>query len=176
VHPADSEEVALTIVLTDDYLHPDLATLNQQHLHRQQPWLLVKPLGSVLWLGPVFKPGETGCWHCLAQRLEGNREVETSVQRQKQAAAANGSTPSSATEPSPSALTCPPPAPPSPPPSKPPSTWPPPKSPNTWSPAPPSPLSPCPPQSPLLPAHPQPPQPRPQTPPPAPAPPMPQLW
>jgi ribosomal protein S12 methylthiotransferase accessory factor len=98
VHPADSEAVALTIVLTDDYLHPDLATLNQQHLDRQQPWLLVKPLGSVLWLGPVFKPGETGCWHCLAQRLEGNREVETSVQRQKQAAAANGSTPRSATE------------------------------------------------------------------------------
>ena len=98
VHPADSEAVALTIVLTDDYLHPDLATFNQQHLDRQQPWLLVKPLGSVLWLGPVFKPGETGCWHCLAQRLEGNREVETSVQRQKHAAAANGSTPSSATE------------------------------------------------------------------------------
>ena len=98
VHPADSEAVALTIVLTDDYLHPDLARFNQQHLDRQQPWLLVKPLGSVLWLGPVFKPGETGCWHCLAQRLEGNREVETSVQRQKQAAAANGSTPSSATE------------------------------------------------------------------------------
>jgi ribosomal protein S12 methylthiotransferase accessory factor len=98
VHPADSEAVALTIVLTDDYLHPDLATFNQQQIDRQQPWLLVKPLGSVLWLGPVFKPGETGCWHCLAQRLEGNREVETSVQRQKQAAAANGSTPRSATE------------------------------------------------------------------------------
>lgn len=91
-------DTALTIVLTDDYLHPDLARLNQQHIEHQQPWLLVKPLGSVLWLGPVFKPGETGCWHCLAQRLAGNREVETSVQRQKYAASSNGSTPSSATE------------------------------------------------------------------------------
>lgn len=101
VHPADSGEVALTIVLTDDYLHPDLAALNQRQMDRRQPWLLVKPLGSVLWLGPVFKPGETGCWHCLAQRLEGNREVETSVQRQKHAAAANGSTPAEASPPSP---------------------------------------------------------------------------
>jgi len=85
VHAVDSEAVALTIVLTDDYLHPDLARINQQQLQRQQPWLLLKPLGSVLWLGPVFEPGQSGCWHCLAQRLEGNREVETSVRRQQQA-------------------------------------------------------------------------------------------
>ena len=99
VETSSHSDTALTIVLTDDYLHPDLARLNQQHIEHQQPWLLVKPLGSVLWLGPVFKPGETGCWHCLAQRLAGNREVETSVQRQKNnAVSSNGSTPSSATE------------------------------------------------------------------------------
>ena len=85
VQAADSEEIALTIVLTDDYLHPDLAHINQQQLQRQQPWLLLKPLGSVLWLGPVLEPGQGGCWHCLAQRLEGNREVETSVRRQQHA-------------------------------------------------------------------------------------------
>lgn len=98
VETSPHSDTALTIVLTDDYLHPDLARLNQQHIEHQQPWLLVKPLGSVLWLGPVFKPGETGCWHCLAQRLAGNREVETSVQRQKHVASSNGSTPPSATE------------------------------------------------------------------------------
>ncbi|MEM8638238.1 MAG: TOMM precursor leader peptide-binding protein [Cyanobacteria bacterium P01_G01_bin.54] len=91
----DVNSTALTVVLTDDYLHPDLVAFNQHHLQTRQPWLLVKPLGSVLWLGPVFQPGETGCWHCLAHRLEGNREVEASVQRQKQyqayaAAHANG--------------------------------------------------------------------------------------
>lgn len=95
LHPSDTD-AALTVVLTDDYLHPDLAPLNRHQVETGQPWMLVKPLGSVLWLGPVFKPGETGCWHCLAQRLEGNREVEASVQRQKQAAAqTNGKTPHS---------------------------------------------------------------------------------
>ncbi len=75
----------LNVVLTDDYLQPELATINQQALELQQTWLLVKPVGSVLWLGPVFVPGETGCWDCLAHRLRGNREVEASVLRQKQA-------------------------------------------------------------------------------------------
>ena len=94
VQPTDSNDSVLTIVLTDDYLHPDLATHNQHQLQTQQPWMLVKPLGSVLWLGPVFKPGETGCWQCLAHRLEGNREVEASVQRQKRRQAQrNGKTP-----------------------------------------------------------------------------------
>jgi ribosomal protein S12 methylthiotransferase accessory factor len=81
---ADSS-AALNIVLTDDYLQPELATINKQALERQQTWLLVKPVGSVLWLGPVFVPGKTGCWGCLAHRLGGNREVESSVLRQKQA-------------------------------------------------------------------------------------------
>ena len=75
---------ALQVVLTDNYLQPQLAEINQQALAIGQPWLLVKPIGSVLWIGPIFVPGETGCWDCLAQRLRGNREVETSVLRQKQ--------------------------------------------------------------------------------------------
>ncbi|MEQ9354838.1 TOMM precursor leader peptide-binding protein [Coleofasciculus chthonoplastes] len=85
VAPPDADSpTALNVVLTDDYLQPELATINQQALERQQPWLLVKPVGSVLWLGPVFVPGKTGCWHCLAHPLRGNREVESSVLRQKQ--------------------------------------------------------------------------------------------
>lgn len=85
-NPTDAgASAALNIVLTDDYLQPELAALNKQALERQQTWLLVKPVGSVLWLGPVFVPGKTGCWDCLAHRLRGNREVESSVLRQKQA-------------------------------------------------------------------------------------------
>lgn len=76
---------ALNVVLTDDYLQPELAKINKQALESQQTWLLVKPVGSVLWLGPVFAPGKTGCWDCLAHRLRGNREVEASVLQQKQA-------------------------------------------------------------------------------------------
>lgn len=75
---------ALKIVLTNDYLQPQLEEINQQALAVKQSWLLMKPMGSVLWLGPIFVPGETGCWHCLAQRLRGNREIETSVLRQRQ--------------------------------------------------------------------------------------------
>jgi len=85
-NPTDPDSsAALNIVLTDDYLQPELATINKQALERQQTWLLIKPVGSVLWLGPVFVPGKTGCWGCLAHRLGGNREVESSVLRQKQA-------------------------------------------------------------------------------------------
>lgn len=85
-NPTDAgAAAALNIVLTDDYLQPELSAINQQSLERPQTWLLVKPVGSVLWLGPVFVPGETGCWSCLAHRLRGNREVESSVLRQKQA-------------------------------------------------------------------------------------------
>ncbi len=40
-------------------------------------------MGSILWLGPIFHPGKTGCWECLAHRLNGNREVEASVLRQQ---------------------------------------------------------------------------------------------
>jgi ribosomal protein S12 methylthiotransferase accessory factor len=75
---------ALQVVLTDDYLQPQLTEINQQAQATGQPWLLLKPLGSILWLGPIFVPGNTGCWHCLVHRLRGNREVETSVLRQKQ--------------------------------------------------------------------------------------------
>ncbi|KOR36796.1 MULTISPECIES: TOMM precursor leader peptide-binding protein [Planktothricoides] len=82
---AEDSATALNVVLTDDYLQPELTKINKQALERQQTWLLVKPVGSVLWLGPVFVPGKTGCWGCLAHPLRGNREVESSVLRQKQA-------------------------------------------------------------------------------------------
>jgi ribosomal protein S12 methylthiotransferase accessory factor len=38
--------------------------------------LLLKPAGPVVWLGPLFRPGVTGCWHCLAHRLRQHRAVE----------------------------------------------------------------------------------------------------
>ncbi|MHC5720053.1 MAG: TOMM precursor leader peptide-binding protein, partial [Nostoc sp.] len=65
------------------YLQPELSYINKTALQTQQPWLLVKPLGGILWFGSIFHPGETGCWECLAHRLNGNREVETSVLQQK---------------------------------------------------------------------------------------------
>lgn len=69
----------LVVVLVDDYLNDDLDALNATMLARSQPWVLAKPTGTATWVGPGFEPGETGCWRCLAQRLEGNRQAERFV-------------------------------------------------------------------------------------------------
>ncbi|MCM0593944.1 MAG: TOMM precursor leader peptide-binding protein [Gloeotrichia echinulata IR180] len=74
----------LTIVLTDDYLDPRLDEFNQQALKSQSPWMLVNPLGTVFWIGPIFQPQNTGCWECLAHRLRDNRPVERFIQKYKQ--------------------------------------------------------------------------------------------
>lgn len=71
------------VVLTDDYLRDELAIFNQKALELQQPWMLVKPVGTVVWIGPIFHPGKTGCWECLAQRLRGNRPVDAFIHQRK---------------------------------------------------------------------------------------------
>ncbi len=78
-----SNEGDFTVVLTDDYLQTGLDEFNSQSLRTQKPWMLAKPVGATIWIGPIFVPGQTGCWQCLAQRLRGNREVETAVGQQK---------------------------------------------------------------------------------------------
>jgi oxazoline/thiazoline synthase len=77
----------LQVVVTDDYLRPEIEQINRTALEAGRPWMLVKPAGSVVWLGPIFVPGETGCWQCLAQRLRGNVEVKASIVRQRNAQA-----------------------------------------------------------------------------------------
>ncbi|MBD2490785.1 TOMM precursor leader peptide-binding protein [Aulosira sp. FACHB-615] len=74
----------VTIVLTDDYLHPELEEFNKQALHSRTPWLLVNPLGTIPWIGPIFEPDKTGCWECLAIRLRHNRPIASFIHRHKQ--------------------------------------------------------------------------------------------
>ncbi|HVK70008.1 MAG TPA: TOMM precursor leader peptide-binding protein [Polyangium sp.] len=71
----------LPIVVVDDYLRPEIEAWNQAQLEHGKPWLLVRPAGSDGWLGPLFLPGKTGCWRCLAHRLEGHRRVERYLER-----------------------------------------------------------------------------------------------
>jgi bacteriocin biosynthesis cyclodehydratase domain-containing protein len=71
----------ITVVVTDDYLRPQLATWNAQALTSSKPWLLVKPVGIETWIGPMFVPGQTACWECLAQRLRGHRKLERYIAR-----------------------------------------------------------------------------------------------
>ena len=77
------EQADLWLVLTDDYLRADLAAINAAALQASRPWLLVRVTGRELWLGPLFQPGETGCWVCMRQRLERNRAVHRFVAEKK---------------------------------------------------------------------------------------------
>ena len=77
------QQADLWLVLTDDYLRADLAAINAAALQANRPWLLVRVTGRELWLGPLFQPGETGCWVCMRQRLERNRAVHRFVAEKK---------------------------------------------------------------------------------------------
>jgi len=79
IRVGSQQKADLRLVLTDDYLHADLAAINAAALKAERPWLLVRVTGPELWLGPLFEPGESGCWVCLRQRLERNRAVHRFV-------------------------------------------------------------------------------------------------
>ncbi|HEX4722945.1 MAG TPA: TOMM precursor leader peptide-binding protein [Pseudonocardiaceae bacterium] len=70
----------LSVVLCDDYLHPDLAAVDEVHRQAGRPWLLAKPTGATVWVGPVFQPPNPGCWHCLQRRLWNHRTAESHAQ------------------------------------------------------------------------------------------------
>jgi oxazoline/thiazoline synthase len=72
----------IEVVLTDDYMNMELFEFNSKRLADKKPWLLFKPVGSMLWIGPVFNPPLSGCLECLAHRLRENRIVELSLQNQ----------------------------------------------------------------------------------------------
>jgi bacteriocin biosynthesis cyclodehydratase domain-containing protein len=71
----------LTVTLVSDYLDERLAELNRQHVSDRTPWLLVQPSGIFPLVGPVFRPGKSGCWACLAERMQRNREVKALLGR-----------------------------------------------------------------------------------------------
>ncbi len=70
------DQADIVVTVADDYLRPELAEWNRRAIAHGQPWLLVKPAGVHPWIGPLFVPGQTGCWLCLADRLRANRAVE----------------------------------------------------------------------------------------------------
>lgn len=71
-----SDEGDLTVALVDDYLDPNLETINLAAIATGRPWVLAKPTGSNPWIGPLFSPLKGGCWECLAHRLRAHREPE----------------------------------------------------------------------------------------------------
>jgi ribosomal protein S12 methylthiotransferase accessory factor len=75
VHVRVAAEGPPDVVLTDSALRHELQDCNAAALRDGRPWLLVKPTGKQVWVGPLFRPGKTGCWECLAQRLRANSPV-----------------------------------------------------------------------------------------------------
>ena len=61
------------IVVTADYLDPQLEERNRRALADGRPWMLARPRGTVVWVGPVFVPGRGPCWDCMATRLRAVR-------------------------------------------------------------------------------------------------------
>jgi ribosomal protein S12 methylthiotransferase accessory factor len=82
-HIQVADEGEIEIILTDDYLREELDEINRINLEKARPWMLVKPVGTLLWIGPIFHPEKTGCWQCLAQRLRNNRPSEAFIQRRR---------------------------------------------------------------------------------------------
>ena len=66
-------DARVRVLLTADPLGGACRDFHQESLHSGDPWMLVQPMARVGWIGPLFRPGVTGCWECLRRRLEENR-------------------------------------------------------------------------------------------------------
>ncbi len=75
LHVRLADDGPLGVVVTDHFLRSGLQSYNREALRQGRPWLLIKPVGCRPWIGPLFRPGKTGCWECLAQRLRANFPV-----------------------------------------------------------------------------------------------------
>ena len=75
LHVQLADDGQRTVVVTDSYLRNGLQACNQEALRTGRPWLLFRTGGSQVWLGPLFRPGHTGCWACLAERMRANAPV-----------------------------------------------------------------------------------------------------
>ncbi len=80
LHIRSSGEGGFRVALTDDYLRKEMEDLNRQALMLNRPWMIVKPVGAILWIGPIFNPKRTGCWACLAKRLREHWQLRTSAE------------------------------------------------------------------------------------------------
>ena len=77
------EKADLTVVLTENYLNASLKEFNRDCYERRQPWLLLKPKGVKLWIGPLFNGKKKGCWECLATWFQRLQVEEAYVQNKK---------------------------------------------------------------------------------------------
>ncbi|WP_185230306.1 TOMM precursor leader peptide-binding protein [Teredinibacter franksiae] len=72
---AEQHAPSLQVVITDNYSQQALQQLHYKNQQQQTPWLLIKPIGRQLWVGPLFLPGENACWQCLQHRLKFRQQL-----------------------------------------------------------------------------------------------------
>ena len=75
----DPHQADLSVVCVRDYLQPELMAIDTD-----RTWLLCKPYGSEIWIGPIFEAKSSPCYHCLAARLKLNRLEEAYLQQKLQ--------------------------------------------------------------------------------------------
>ncbi|SDL52930.1 ribosomal protein S12 methylthiotransferase accessory factor [Maridesulfovibrio ferrireducens] len=80
---ADLNDGAIWIVLTSNYLDPNLEIFNARAHKSGTRWLPYKPDGIEPWFGPLVDPGETACVECLLHRLRGHRIKELQIASKK---------------------------------------------------------------------------------------------
>ncbi len=73
---------SLWLVLTPDYLEPELIGFNRRARDQGWRWLPCKPWGIEPCFGPLFSPGPSACLECLLHRLRGHRPEEAQILRQ----------------------------------------------------------------------------------------------
>ncbi|PVE94775.1 TOMM precursor leader peptide-binding protein [Microbacterium sp. TPD7012] len=69
----------LRLVLADDYTDQALEQINRSSLASGVPWVLVRPDAHDVWMGPLFRPGETACWECLMNRRRTRRRIHAAL-------------------------------------------------------------------------------------------------
>jgi ribosomal protein S12 methylthiotransferase accessory factor len=76
------ESVApVQVVVSDDYLRPELSEINRAARRDRTPWFLIKPVGVQPLIGPTFALNDGPCWDCLTFWLRQNQPVEELVRR-----------------------------------------------------------------------------------------------
>jgi oxazoline/thiazoline synthase len=73
-----AQEGAFHILIVDDYLDTRIQEFGLLAQRSNKPWMLVKPQGRSLWMGPIFRPDQPALasYESLALRLKENRSAE----------------------------------------------------------------------------------------------------
>lgn len=71
----NQDKSTLDLIVTDDYLREELQDIAAAAGVAGRPWMLLRPVGFEMWIGPLFVQEETGCLACLRHKLARHRLV-----------------------------------------------------------------------------------------------------